>query len=132
MMRLIAVLGFLTIVVCAQDWMPTHIEAITEYPRLAWIAQATGDVVVKCTLDKNGSVVKAEASSGPGLLKQQAPENAALWKFQRTRSTKADKASTATLTYQYRIDGKLQERQTASFAVDLPSIIHITAGHPPP
>jgi hypothetical protein len=53
----------------AQDWEPTQIEALTDYPRLAWIGQFIGDVAIRCTLDGSCSVVKAEViSEAPSLL----------------------------------------------------------------
>jgi outer membrane biosynthesis protein TonB len=67
----------------AQDWVPAHIVAVTDYPRLAWIAVASGDVVVRCLLNKDGSVAKAEALSGPGLLKEKTVQNATLWRFRQ-------------------------------------------------
>ena len=90
---------------CAQDWAPMRIVAITDYPRLAWIARTTGDVMIRCYLDKEGSVVKAEVRSGPPLLGEEALHNAGL-------------------------EGGPKDTPHSSFAVDLPNVVHVVAPTP--
>jgi len=116
----------------AQDWTPVHIEALTDYPRLAWIAQVIGDVTVRCTLDADGSVVKAEATSGPGgLIAEAALKNAALWKFRRATPKGRNKGGSATVTYQFRLEGASKDTTHSTFVVDLPNVVRIVAPHPP-
>ena len=110
----------------AQDWVPTHIVAIAEYPRLARIAHLTGDVEVLCFLNKDGSVAEA-AATGPGILKDQARQNALLWKFHRTSPKKRTDGNSVTLTYRYRLEGGPAETSQASFSVDLPNVVHVVA-----
>jgi hypothetical protein len=57
--------------VCAQDWTPKRIVAITYYVPLAQQARIYGDVEVRCSLGADGSVTRAEPISGHGLLKEQ-------------------------------------------------------------
>jgi hypothetical protein len=45
-----------------------------KYPRLAWIAQATGPVVVRIEIEPGGQVAKAEAMSGHPLLREASIE----------------------------------------------------------
>ncbi|HVY91945.1 MAG TPA: energy transducer TonB [Bryobacteraceae bacterium] len=107
----------------AQDWAPIHIEAVNSYPRLAWIAQITGDVVVDCVLNKDGSVAKATAMSGPGLLREGSEKNATLWKFRRV----SGKRNSISLTYRYVITKDApKERSEVRFVVDLPNTIYIS------
>ena len=111
-----------------QDWTPRRIVAIADYPPLAWQAHISGDVQVKCFLDAHGSVLRAEVLSGHPLLREQARTNALLWKFQRTGPQAGD---TVTLTYQYRVEGELQDQARIGahtvFFVDLPNTIQIIA-----
>ena len=110
----------------AQDWTPRRIVAIADDVPLARQARISGDVQVKCFLDADGSVLRAEVLSGHQLLREQARKNALLWKFQRTGS---QAGNTVTLNYQYRAEGELQDQARAGahtvFFVDLPSTIHI-------
>jgi len=107
---------------CAQDWTPTRIVAITDYVALARQAQISGDVEVKCLLDPSGSVVSAEPLSGHPLLKEQARQNALLWKFQKL-GTQGN--NSVTLTYRYRLEGSSRDRGHTAFVVNLPSTIEI-------
>lgn len=111
----------------AQDWVPTRIVAITRYFPLAAMARVSGDVVVKCVLDKDGSVMSAEVVSGPSLLKEQARTNALLWKFKRSPLADATNDNSVTLIYQYRLDGERPDNRLTSFSVDLPNTVHIIA-----
>lgn len=114
--------------VFAQDWRPKRIVAIADYVPLAQQARISGDVQVKCFLDTDGSVLRAEVLSGHPLLREQARKNALLWKFQRTTP---QAANTVTLKYQYRLEGELQDQAYRGahtvFFVDLPDAIHIIA-----
>lgn len=114
---------------CAQEWVPKKIVAITYYVPLARQAQIAGEVEIKCFLDSNGSVTRADAVTGHPLLKEQARQNALLWKFQRA-STPGEN-NTVTLKYLYRIEGEPQDRDRTVFVVDLPNTIQIIAspGH---
>jgi len=117
-----------TISVFGQDWTPRRIVAITDYVPLAKQARISGDVQVKCFLDADGSVLRAEVLSGHQLLREQARKNALLWKFQRTGP---QAGNTVTLNYQYRVEGELKDKAYpvghTVFLVDLPNTIQIIA-----
>lgn len=102
--------------------------AITDYVPLAKQARISGDVQVKCFLDADGSVLRAEVLSGHQLLREQARKNALLWKFQRTGP---QAGNTVTLNYQYRAEGEQQDKAYpvghTVFLVDLPNTIQIIA-----
>jgi len=120
----------LTFLICAvsvlaQDWTPKHI-VITDYVPLARAARIAGDVVIQCFLDSDGSVIRALVVSGHPLLHEQVRQNALLWKFEKTGSTVTSEP-TVILRYQYRLEGKPQERADTVFVVDLPNTIQIIA-----
>jgi len=112
---------------CAQDWVPTRIVAITDYVPLARMARVSGDVVVKCSLDKDGTVVMAEVISGHSLLKEQARRNALLWNFHRTDPSGATRHETVTLIYQYRLEGLPVEHAITKFSFEFPNVIRVVA-----
>jgi TonB family protein len=114
----------------AQGWTPIHIVAIAEYPPLARVARVYGTVEIKCVLDNNGSVVKAEAVSGPPLLQEQARQNALLWRFDKTSPD--EKGDTITLKYIYSFEGEADARSTAATTIDLPDTIRVVAHSPVP
>jgi outer membrane biosynthesis protein TonB len=123
-MRMLAIwLIAAAVPLCAQDWTPKRIVAITDYVPLARQARISGDVEVRCLLDANGAVTRAEAITGHPLLKDQARRNALLWKFQR--SGPPGENNTVILKYQYRLQGDLQDRARTVFLVDLPNTIQI-------
>src|SRR5260370_290496 len=105
MRHIVIVVGMIaaTLTLHAQDWVPKRIVAITDYVPLGRQARISGDVVIKCFLDSAGSVVRAEVASGHRVLKEQARENALLWKFQRVASTQ-EGSDSVTLKYQYRLE----------------------------
>jgi TonB family protein len=113
--------------VFAQEWTPKRIVAIMEYPPLPKEARIAGVVEIRCFLDANGTVTRAEAISGHPLFKEQARQNALLWKFQRTGP---GESNTITLTYQFRLEGEPQDQTV--FVVDLPSTVQIIAPKPFP
>lgn len=110
---------------CAQEWVPKRIVAITDYVPLARQAQIAGEVEVRCLVDAHGSVTRADAVTGHQLLKEQARQNALLWKFQRT-ATQGEN-NTVTLKYLYRLEGELQDPYRTVIVVDLPNTIQIIA-----
>jgi TonB family protein len=91
--------------------------AIKDYQPLARQAGITGEVEVRCFLNPDGSVARAEAVSGHPLLKEQARQNALLWKFRRT-SAKEGGNNTITLRYEYVLEGKPQYRTSTKFVVN--------------
>src|ERR1700737_4416153 len=99
--------------VCAQDWTPKRIVAITEYAPLPRQAMIQGDIEIKCFLDANGVVTRAEVISGHPLFQEQARQNALLWTFQRTGPPGEN--NTVTLKYQYRLEGELKYKPRTSF-----------------
>jgi hypothetical protein len=80
---------------------------------------------IRCFLDANGAVTRAEAIIGHRLLAEQARQNAMLWKFQRTGPPGEN--NIVTLKYQYRLEAGPQDRGLTQFLVDLPNTIQITA-----
>jgi TonB family protein len=112
-----------------QEWTPTRIVAITDYAPLARAARIAGEVEVRCLLDANGSVIKAEALSGHPILQEQARQNAILWKFRRTSPPEGSK-NTVSLKYKYVLEGERQDRARTTFVVDLPNSVQIIT--PPP
>jgi TonB family protein len=54
---------------CAQDWTPKRIVAITEYAPLPRQARIQGDVEVRCFLDANGTVTRAEVINRASAIK---------------------------------------------------------------
>jgi TonB family protein len=118
--------------VCAQDWTPKRIVAITCYVPLAQQARIYGDVEVRCVLAADGTVTQAEVITGTALLKDQARQNALLWKFQRTGPPGEN--NTVILKYQYRLESEPQDRAHTVFLVDLPNTIQIigSTGYPNP
>jgi TonB family protein len=125
-MRLLVIwLISIALPVCAQDWAPKRIIAISDYLPLARQARIQGDVEVRCVLDADGTVTRAEVITGHALLKDQARQNALLWRFQR--SGPPGEHNTVILKYQYRLEGDLQDRARTVFLVDLPNTIQIIA-----
>ena len=98
---------------CAQGWAPKRIVAITDYVPLARQAGIAGEVEIRCLLDADGTVTRAEALTGHPLLKEQARKNALLWKFQRT--TTQGENNSVTLKYSYRLESELQDRGRTVF-----------------
>lgn len=125
-MRLLTLCLLAVMPLCAQDWMPARIVAITDYPPLPQQARIGGEVQVRCFLNPDGSVARAEAVSGHPLLKEQARENALLWKFRRAPA-KGGGDNTITLKYEYLLEGEFQDPRRTAFVVDLPDTIRIIA-----
>jgi TonB family protein len=113
-----------TLTLYADDWVPKKIVAITDYSPSARKARIQGDVVIQCFLDSTGSVERAEIISGHPLFKEQALENALLWKFERTSAGHSGSDS-VTLRYQYRLEPGPEGTRRTFFSVDLPNMIHI-------
>ena len=115
-----AILFALTALVAwSQDWTPSKIVAITEYPRVPRLARVQGTVEVKCTLDANGTVTSAEALSGPQLLQEPARRNALQWKFQP--ASKEVRGNSATLMYVFLLEGKPQDAPSSTFVFEMPN-----------
>jgi TonB family protein len=93
---------------------------------LARQARIAGDVQIKCTLRADGSVNNAEVLSGHPLLKEDARQNALLWRFQRSSAQVT--SNTVILKYQYRLEGNPGSRTV--FMVDLPDVIQIISPLP--
>jgi TonB family protein len=110
---------------CAQDWTPSKIVAITEYPRVPRLARVAGTVEVKCTLDSSGNVTAAEMLSGKAILGTAARENALQWKFQR--ASKEVLGNSVTLTYVFLLEGKPQDATSSTFVFEMPNRIQIVA-----
>jgi TonB family protein len=111
--------------VWAQDWTPTKIVAITDYPALPRAARIQGTVEVRCTLDSSGNVTVAAVLSGPPELRDAARSNALQWKFQRT--SPEVRGSSTTLTYVFLLEGAPQNRVNTTFVFELPNRLQIVA-----
>ena len=103
----VSLLVLLALSVWAQDWTPSRIVAITEYPPLPRSARIQGVVEVKCTLDSNGNVTAADVISGHKLLTGPARENALRWRFERV--SKEGQGSSVILKYAFLLEGELQD-----------------------
>ncbi len=117
--------GLAAISVLAQDWTPSKIVAITDYPRVPKLARIQGTVEVKCTLDSNGSVTAAEAISGPRQLQEPARQNALQWRFRR--ASKEGQYNSVILQYDFLLDGKRQDDSKTAFVFELPNRIQVVA-----
>ena len=121
-------LAVATLPLFAQEWTPKRIVAITEYVAFARQAAIQGDVEVRCFLDTDGSVTRAEAVRGHPLLKEQARQNALLWKFHRTSK---GESNVVTLNYVYRLEVRQKDGGRTAFLVDLPNAITVIAPYAP-
>src|SRR2546428_14076687 len=84
------------------DWEPTEVVGLT-YPRAARLARISGVVVLRVSLDNQGSVTGTTVLSGHPVLAQAAGENAQEWKFK-----KSDRSSTSEdsiLVYRFSLSG---------------------------
>jgi TonB family protein len=111
--------------VCAQDWTPSKIVAITEYPRVPRLARVQGTIEVKCTLDSSGNVTAAEMVSGNAMLGKTARDNALQWKFQPV--SREVRGNFVTLIYVFLLEGKPQDAANSTFVFELPNIVQIVA-----
>jgi TonB family protein len=109
----------------AQDWTPSRIVSINDYPPLPRAARIQGTVEVRCTLDSNGNVTNAEALSGPRELREPARKNALQWKFQPT--SKEVQGNSITLHYSFLLEGEPQDRKNATFVFELPNRVQVVA-----
>ena len=124
-MRAAILFAITALAALAQDWTPSKIVAITEYPRIPKLARIEGTVEVKCTVDSSGTVTAAEALSGHRLLQEPARQNALQWKFQRGSTGVA--GNSVTLRYDFLLDGKLQDDTRTAFVFEVPNRIQIIA-----
>jgi TonB family protein len=108
----VVLLALIALSALAQDWTPSRIVS-SDYPALSRAARIQGTVEVKCTLDSNGNVIAAESLTGPLKLREAARRNALQWKFQRTSKDVRD--NFATLSYSFQLEGKPQDRKSATF-----------------
>lgn len=108
-----------------QDWTPSKIVAIPDYPPLPRAARIYGTVEIRCQLDSRGAVTVAEALSGPKLLKEPARLNALQWRFQRV--SKEEPGKSAILRYVFLLEGEPQDRTKTTFVLELPDKIQIVA-----
>lgn len=125
-MRLLLACVFAVMLLPAQDWTPARIVAITDYAPLPRQARIAGEVQVRCLLNADGTVMRAEVVSGHPLLKEQARQNTLLWKFRRT-SVKGGNDNVITLKYEYLPEGELKDQHRTAFVVDLPDRVEVIA-----
>jgi TonB family protein len=111
--------------VCAQDWTPSKIVAMSEYPKVARLARVQGTVEVKCTLDSSGNVTAAEMISGNALLGKPASDNALKWKFQPV--SKEVPGNSVTLRYVFLLEGTPQDATNSTFVFEMPNRIQMVA-----
>ena len=94
---------------------PKHIE-IPVYSPIARAAHVSGEVVVRVTMDANGRVTRAEALSGPDVLRPTSLDNIRRWTF--AAPPHAD--FTQTLTYVYKFDEEMASESATIVTFDLP------------
>jgi TonB family protein len=100
-----------------------------EYPRLALLAGLEGEVEVRCHIDSEGVVRKAEAVSGPRPLADHATENAMLWRF--APHGPDHRLTLTTLTYLFVIDGVSEiGNPKSTFVFKHPDHVVVTSGRP--
>ncbi|MCI0659531.1 MAG: energy transducer TonB [Acidobacteria bacterium] len=87
------------------------------YPQVAKVARASGPVQVEVTIDENGNVIAAEASSGHPLLREPAVDAAKQWQFKPTEvDGKAVKVK-GQLTFNFAFTDKKEELNSFTGAV---------------
>jgi TonB family protein len=120
-----------TTAIWAQDWKPSKIVEMAEYPALAHLARIQGTVEVKCILDSGGAVVTAESLSGPSELREFARQNALRWRFQRV-SKEALNNNLVTLKYRFLLKGEPQpqNRTRTTFVFEPPDKIQVVTTPP--
>lgn len=74
------------------------------YPPAAKAARVSGTVTVEVEVDEDGSVSKAEAVSGPSLLREAAEDAARAARFSPTRLSGQPVRVTGVITYNFVID----------------------------
>ena len=88
-----------------------------DYPQIARAAKASGAVQVDITVDENGNVIAAEASSGHPLLREPAIEAAKQWQFKPTEvDGKAVKVK-GQLTFNFALTDKKEDINTFTGSV---------------
>jgi TonB family protein len=104
----------------AQDIRVFHVESL-EYPRVALFAQIEGKVEVEVTLNSDGRVQAAKATSGDSLLRRDAEQNVSKWKFRSTREGKL------TVTYHFMLKDPAIRNPHTECSFDLPDKVLITS-----
>jgi outer membrane biosynthesis protein TonB len=110
--------------VADEDMKVGHFEDMTRYPPFARAAHRQGIVVIRATLDGEGSVVDAAAVSGSQLLIPDSLTNAKKWRFQPN----AYKA--AVIVYNFRITGLCYTLADVS-AFSPPNLLTVTTCEQP-
>jgi TonB family protein len=104
---------------------PRHIEVpVSPYPAIARVAHVSGEVVVKVTIDTDGTVVLAEVVSGSALLRRASTDNVQHWTF----SPPPHSRFTQTVTYEYKLEAISGDRDAPTkVSFDLPDRVTIVA-----
>lgn len=89
-----------TVTLLALELRPVRTLPFDRYPVLPHAARITGDVRIRCMVDKHGAVTDVIVLSGHTLLAKAAAENARQWRFQQTEG---DGVSEAFIKYSFRI-----------------------------
>jgi TonB family protein len=94
---------------------------VPRYPRMAWNAAITGDVVVDVTVS-DGRVSKVEAKSGDRMLCDEAVRNVQTWQFA------AGTNATFTTTYTYEVEQRMTGASDLTrVELELPKRVRIVA-----
>lgn len=101
------------------EWFAVTIEAPV-YPVLANSAQIQGTVRLKVTLDKSGTVTRADTVSGPSVLAIAALENIRHWRFSAPCEGAHPIPQTIEFTYIFRLKGEVQTRPRTRFRYEQP------------
>lgn len=112
------------------EWEPVEIVGMS-YPLLARSARITGLVVVRLSLERDGSVKQAEPVSGHPLLGEAAKANAEKWKFKQSGRNFAP-AQTPYLVYRFVLAGSCAGNDCRTgFVVELPNFVVVMSEIPP-
>jgi TonB family protein len=88
----IGVLLGTSIVTAQQTAVAVKAAVAPHYPPIAVAARIEGDVVLRVAVGSDGSVLHAEAVSGPKMLQQSASEAAEKWKFEVSDPATTDRS----------------------------------------
>lgn len=111
------------------EWEPVEIVGVS-YPLLARWARITGLVVVRLSLEPDGSVKEAEPVSGHPLLAEAAKANAEKWKFRQSGPSRGQ-ARDPYLVYRFVLKGSCAANDCRQgFIVELPNFVKVTSEIP--
>lgn len=93
-----------------------------QYPLAAWLKAQTGLAVVRAKLDAEGTVIQAEALSGPRLVLKDVLANVKKWRFAPS------KKGQAIVIYDFRMEDSCQSPCRSQFLWRAPNVAVIRRG----